>query len=70
MFLSPAETGGFDEIGDNFDIAFYPPKTRAFAPQTPEIDENEENHPGKMTVCQKHHSNNPDISINSVGESD
>ena len=32
-----------------------------FAPQTPEIDENDENggcHPDKMTVCQKHRFDN------------
>ena len=52
------------KIGENSDVALYPPKTRDFAPQAPEIDENDENggcHPGKMTVCQKHCFDNPDM---------
>ena len=53
------------KTGETSDIAFHPPKTRDFAPQTPEIDENDEHggcHPDKMTVCQKHRFDNLDMS--------
>ena len=41
-------------------------KNKGFCPQTPEIDENDENggcHPDKMTVCQKHRFDNPDMQL-------
>ena len=45
--------GRFDENGENDEFAFYPLKTRVFAPQTPENNENAENggcHSGKGMV--------------------
>ena len=61
------KTGGFDEDWRNFRYYILPMKTRDFAPQTPEIDENYENggcRPGKMTVCQKHCFDNPEFVSN------
>ena len=48
-------------------------KTRGFDPQTPEIDEIDENggcHSGKITVCQKHRVDNPDLNKCSAGFGD
>ena len=42
-----------------------PTKTKEFAPQAPDIDENDENgrcHPDKVTFCQKHCFDNPEKS--------
>ena len=62
-FCPLPKTGGFDENWRKFWYCILPTKTRDFAPQTPEIDENDENggcHPSKMTVCQKHRFDNPE----------
>ena len=50
VLLSPAENRR------KFCYCILPTETRDFAPQPPEIDENDEmaGHPDKMTVCQKH----------------
>ena len=64
MFCLPPKKRGFDKNRRKFRIAFYPPK-RDFAPQTPEVDENGGCHPGRMTVCQKHHF---DITPNKEGK--
>ena len=62
VVLPLPKTGGFDEKWRKSDIAFYH-KNKDFSPQTPKIDENDENggcHPDKMTVCQKHRFDNPE----------
>ena len=49
------------KVGEDSDSAF-DPQNQGFAPQTPEIDDNDKNggcHPRKMTVCQKHRFDSP-----------
>ena len=61
--LPPVENRWFDENWRKLWYCILTTKTRDFAPQTLEIDENDENGgcpPGKMTVCQKHCFDNPD----------
>ena len=48
-----------------------PTKTRDFAPQTPELEENDGDggrHPSKITVCRTHCFDNPNVVI-TVGHS-
>ena len=51
----------FTKIGENSDSAFCPQKQGIFAPKPDENDENGGCHPSKMTVCQKHRFDNPDL---------
>ena len=60
VFLSPAENRWFWRKMGKFWYYILTSKRRDFAPQTPENNENGECHPGKMTVCQKHHFDNLD----------
>ena len=68
MFCPLPKTAGFHEKKSaKILIVHSTYKSKGFAPQTLEIDENNENsrcHPGEMTVCQKHNGfDKPEIKV-------
>ena len=61
--LSPAKTGGVDENGENYYCSL-PTQARGFVPHTLEVDKTDKNgmcHSCKITICQKHRSDNPEL---------
>ena len=53
MLLSLAKNSGFDKKWKIYNLTIYLPKTRVFAPQTPETDKDANRRCCKTTVCQK-----------------